>query len=140
MATHKLYIGVDDKVYKDGTPLADVAKWNEYGTELIPPRPSFRMGAEKSIKKNTKNITAYLQTMAQVALSSKKVNKKQIDKLLVDLLDTIGEDAVKQTKKIIQSGETVNNAPATVKKKGFDHPLYETGFLLKNVEFIIGKK
>ena len=34
----------------------------------------------------------------------------------------------------------VDNAPSTVRKKGFNRPLYETGWLAENVQTKVGKK
>lgn len=125
------YIGVKEMTYPDGVKLSDVARWNEYGTETIPPRPAFRMGAERSILKNKKLIQAMLKNM----IRAKYRSKRDFENLEFKLLWSLGRSAVAETKKIIESGETAPNAPATVRKKGFDHPLFETGLLKKNVTF-----
>lgn len=127
------YIGVQDKTYEDGTKLSDVARWNEWGTETIPPRPAFRMGAERAIKKNKKLIQSALKNM----IRSRGRSKADFEKVEFKLLWSLGRSAVKETRDIIKRGETVANAPATISHKGFDHPLRETGLLEKSLTFEI---
>ena len=47
----EVHIGVKPATYPDGTKLSDVATWNNYGTETIPPRPVFIIAAEKIFEK-----------------------------------------------------------------------------------------
>lgn len=112
--------------------LGEVAIWNEYGTENAPPRPAFRMGLEEGIKKNQKMIDAQMRNIAQRVLTGRT---SEIDQSLKVMLTQIGKSAKAETQRIIREGLTAPNAPATVAKKGFDHPLYETGLLLKNVDY-----
>lgn len=123
-------IGVKNLVYPDGVKLSDVAKWNEWGTQLIPPRPAFRMGAERALKTRKAQIQAALKN---ICLAKKRGDKKTIALNIRNVMTGIGQSAASEVKKIINSGETVHNAPATVAKKGFDHPLFETGVLAKNI-------
>jgi len=127
------------KKLKDGTysktepeDLGVVAIWNEYGTSNAPPRPAFRMGLEEAQRKNKPMIQAQLKNIAQRVLSGRK---SDLDKSLTVLLTQIGRSAKAETRRIIREGETVGNAPATIARKGFDHPLFETGLLLDNVEY-----
>jgi len=39
--------------------------------------------------------------------------------------------------KIIDSSEFIPNAPETIRRKGFDHPLFEHGELLNNISWIV---
>lgn len=112
--------------------LAKIARWNEWGTELIPPRPAFRMGMERAIKKNKKRISAFLKNSIKARYRGDKSYFKKLEKVF---FTSLGQQAASETKKIIDSGETVANAPATIAKKGFDHPLFHTGTLLKNVTY-----
>lgn len=108
--------------------LADVAKWNEFGTELSPPRPAFRVGAENAVKDSKKLITNYLLNLVDPKLN--RANLKQLEKTFMEKMAMRCEKAVK---KIIRDGSTATNAPSTVDRKGFNHPLVETELLLKNV-------
>lgn len=138
MAEVRLYIGVNDVKYPDGTSLHDVALWNEFGTENAPPRPAMKMGTEKALKTRKAQIQSF---MSNVFRSGMQKNKKLNSKAMIGrekiLLTGIGQSAVKEVKDIIRAGSTVPNAPATVKKKGFDHPLYETGLYIANVAYSV---
>lgn len=129
----RLVFGVRPGKYsKKDVTVEEVAIWNEYGTENAPPRPAFRMGLEASIDRNRKMIDAQLKNITRLVLTGRKAD---INKNLTVLLTQIGKTAVKETKQIIESGSTAPNAPTTIARKGFDHPLYETGLLLKSVDY-----
>lgn len=127
----KRFLGIKIKPLDLGT----VAIWNEYGTENAPPRPAFRMGLEESIKRNQKMIDAQMRNITQRVLTGRA---SEIDRSLTVLLTQIGKSAKAETQRIIRSGSTEGiekNAQMTIDRKGFDHPLYETGLLLKNVDY-----
>jgi len=131
----ELSFGVKDKTIKKGkhtVTLGQIALFNEYGTEKIPPRPAFREGMEHSIRENKKLIEAQLKNITQRLLSGRKAEVKQS---LTVMLTQIGRVAKAKTKEIIKQGSTTPNAPSTIARKGFDHPLFETGLLLESVEY-----
>lgn len=131
-----LKLGVNDINYLDGTSLGDVAEWNEIGTETSPPRPANRMGLERAIKTNKKMIQGYLKNLAMAGLmKDKNMARKLSRERKIKLFTQIGRSAKKETQDIIKSGSTAPNAPATVKIKGFNHPLYHRGVYLKNVNY-----
>lgn len=138
MRTPSLSFGVTNAQYKKGdhVNVRDVAIWNEYGTDKIPPRPAFRRGLEAGVAKNRKLIDAQLRNIAQQALSGRNAN---MNRSLTVMLTQIGKSAKAATKQIIKTGSETPNAPATVAKKGFNHPLFETGLLLDHVEYEISK-
>lgn len=131
-----LYLGVKEGQHGENS-IHDIAIWNEYGTETIPPRPAFRMGMERGLKKNEKMIRAQLANMFKSGLQKGSYGKKFMRDRQIVMLTQIGKSAVAETKAIIKAGETAPNAPATIKKKGFDHPLFETGVLLNSVEYLV---
>lgn len=131
-----LKLGVNDISYPDGTSLGDVAIWNEYGTETIPPRPANRMGLERAVMKNKKMVQGYLRNIGMAALmKDKNIVQKLSRERKIKLFTQIGRSARKETRDIIASGSTAPNAPATVKKKGFNHPLVETWKYHDNVNY-----
>lgn len=137
MRTPELVFGVSPAQYKkkgqaEPVNVQDVAIWNEYGTETIPPRPAFRRGIEEGLKVNKKLIGAQLKNIAQRLMQGRK---NEVHRSLVVMLTQIGKSAKAKTKEIIRTGDETPNAPATVAKKGFDHPLFETGLLLEHVEY-----
>lgn len=108
--------------------LADVARWNEFGTELIPPRPAFRVGVENATKNSKDLITKYLKNLIDPKMTPQTL--KQLEKTFMTKMAMRCEKAVK---KMIRDGATSPNAPATVAHKGFNKPLVETELLLDNV-------
>lgn len=134
-----LVFGVNNIKVKSGDKtldLGEIAIWNEYGTRTAPPRPAFRMGLDLAMNTRKKQTEAFLKNLSNMVLSGQmNVRKADLNKRLTVLLTGIGQSAVKETKQIISTGATTPNAPATVKRKGFDHPLYHTGTLLDNVNY-----
>ena len=138
MKEKKLTIGVSDISVAQGDksiPLWKIAVWNEFGTVTAPPRPAFQRGMESALNDNRPFVQAQLRNIAATLLSNSPNKKAELERLQNVLLSQIGRSTVKRVKDIIKQGTTAPNAPATIKKKGFDHPLYETGTLLDNIEY-----
>ena len=134
----KLEFGVTNNKYPEkNISVGQVAIINEYGTETIPPRPAFRIGLERSVTKNKKLIDAALKNITNHLLTGRK---DSIQRQLTQALTQIGKSAKKETKDIIKQGSMSPNAPLTIKKKGFDHPLWETGLLHDSVEYLVSKE
>lgn len=134
----KLEFGVTNNNYPEkNISVGQVAIINEYGTETIPPRPAFRIGLERSVTKNKKLIDAALKNITNHLLTGRK---DSIQRQLTQALTQIGKSAKKETKDIIKQGSMSPNAPLTIKKKGFDHPLWETGLLYESVEYLVSKE
>lgn len=110
---------LEDATYPDGKPVALVAAFNEFGTSKAPPRPFFRgMVTEKS---------------------------PEWGDAIGDLLTTAGFDAEKT---LALAGEGIAGqlrqsivdyvgpplAPSTVKRKGSDKQLVDTGVMLRSVD------
>ena len=126
----QLLFGVKSAKYEDGTSLADVMTWNHYGTETIPPRPVLRIAAENVMERED------IKDALGVYLHNVLVNPSDAKQLEKEMLRKIGVQVIKEAKRIIESGnELQENAPGTVRKKGFNKPLYETGLLLKNLGY-----
>lgn len=112
-----------------GVPVAKIARINEFGatitrgkaTIIIPSRP-FMRGAWLKFRSDRKKIQA-------------KIAKQMIDKKLT------GDQAMAQIGLIlegyivgsIRDGGWQGNADSTIKKKGFDKPLIDTGHMWKTV-------
>ena len=105
--------------YEDGTPVAAVAAWNEFGTKNIPERPFFR------------------QAIAQMEDGIANIIKAGIDpkKGIVDgrLADVIGAYAQGEIQDSITSLKEPPNNPATIARKGSGNPLVDTGFMRDSV-------
>jgi hypothetical protein len=126
----RLLLGCRREVYDNGETTSDVMTWNHFGTEKIPPRPVLRIAAENTIPKNKERIRAYLRNIL--------VNKVDKERLEIVLLTSIGQQTIAEAKRIIDAGDRLQeNAPATIRKKGFNQPLYETDKLEKSLGYEI---
>lgn len=121
IGNHSVSIGFDaDKKYPDGTPVAKVAFWNEFGvpSRNQPPRPFFRnMIAEKSPE--------WPDMIADLAKKNNLDGKKTMGQ--------IGEIIAGQVKESINNFSSPALSPKTIKQKGFDKPLIDTGIMVDSV-------
>ena len=116
--------------YEDGTPVAAVAAWNEFGTKTIPERPFFR------------------RALAEVEDGVTNIIKAGIDprRMVVDdrLAGRVGEYVAGQVQESITALKDPPNAPETVARKrkklhgkkgvgGGENPLIDTGFMHDSV-------
>ena len=111
--------------YQDGTPVAAVAAWNEFGTKRpsgethIPERPFFR------------------QAIAEMQDGVINILKAGIDpeRGVVDqqLANRIGAYAQRQVQRRITELDDPPNAPSTVDRKGPSNPLIDTNHMRQSV-------
>ena len=112
----KLEVGFFETAkYPDGTPVAAVAAWAEFGTEGIPERPYFRQALENA------------QRPARQLLRE-RVDPKT---LVVDnkTAAALGELVKGEVQRRITELKTPPNAPATIARKGSSNPLIDKGVL-----------
>lgn len=109
---------------KSGVDLVEVAAYNEFGTKYIPPRPFMRIAADK----NSSNWQRLMMNVAaRVTLNQMGIRQGQ---------NLIGNQAVGDIQKVIGNrGLLAPNAPNTVKQKGSDAPLIDSGNLRQSVSF-----
>lgn len=118
---------------EDGTEIIDIAMWNEFGTEgkyggeHIPSRPFMR----NSMDKHVPAIEHALMAVGKDFLKGAPARTT---------LETIGvfQKDVMQTE--IEQGSFVKNSDPTIRRKGSDKPLIDTGQMKNSVNFWIGKK
>lgn len=119
--TAKVRVGIIEQAnYEDGQSVAQAAFWNEYGTAHIPPRPFFR---------NT--IAEHKDEWPQQAATLMEANGGDVRQTL----ELMGEGVKGQIVATIQAFREPPNAAATVKKKGFDKPLIDTGTLWCSIDY-----
>ena len=110
--------------YSDGKYVAQVAFDNEFGTSKIPPRPFFR----NAIKDKSKEwLELYKDTQFQTK----------------DMLQTLGIVGTVIKDDIATSITELSdppNAPSTIKQKGSNNPLIDTGFMRNSVSYVITEK
>ena len=156
---------LENATYPDGTPVAMVAMINEFGATIqrdagqitlyrmvnksgtgflrkgrfvskskanfasthdhaayeikIPPRPFFR--------------TMIANNQASWGPTAAKLLKQGIQP--AEVLNLMGEEIAGQLRASIIALKTPPNAPSTIRKKGFDDPLIDTGHMLNSVDF-----
>lgn len=110
------------------TDYCDIALWNELGTSNgIPSRPFLRDSVDKNASQIDSACKAALQT----------ISKGETAEKILKQLGAMQKGLVQQT---IVSGDFKPNSPITVKKKGSDKPLIDSGGLRENVNFVICEK
>ena len=111
---------MEGAVYPDGTPVAAVAFWNEYGGPNRQPRPFFRQMIAKE-------SPGWPSKMAALAKAS------NYDGPMV--LTQMGEDVKGALVQSINDFTTPALAPSTIKAKGFPKPLIDTADMLRAVDY-----
>lgn len=105
--------------YPDGLHVAQVAFWNEFGTSTAPARPFFR----QTIQRHSRDWGSNLGK----ALKATNFDK---DKSLVMLGTEIKDEIVESI-----ASWPADNAPSTVKRKGFNHGLVESSKMQNSADF-----
>lgn len=114
--------------YSDGTPVAAVAAWNEWGTSTAPERPFFRA----SIKRMEREL---LQTIHD-GIDPETL---RVDDDLADRLGAQGAGIVQRTIATSSFEPNPPNAPATIKRKGSSRTLIDTGRMRQSVSWRVIK-
>ena len=107
----------------DGTDRLDIAVYNHFGTSTIPARPFISDCAEKNAGQIQEAQKRLVYRVYQGSLSA--------DGALAEL----GAWYVNVQKGHILHGGWTPNAPATVKRKGSNKPLVDTGQLVNTVDW-----
>ena len=131
LSTLSLKVGIlEDAGSRDGVEIAQYAAWNEYGVPgkdqkwAIPPRPFVRGYVDDNIEK----IKAMKEMITAQVIDGKIDANAAIEKL--------GKNTKEGIKHYIKtSSNFVPNADATVKRKGRDRPLIDTGLMRRSVDF-----
>lgn len=116
-----------DQKYEDGTSIAQVAAINEFGASDIPERPFMRQSFE--------NHEGELQAACDAAqrLVSSGGSAEQA-------LQQIGVVAKGLVQDEIVNGGFAPNAESTIKKKGSEQTLIDTGTMRQSVNFVVKRR
>ena len=115
--------------YADGTQVALVGLWNEFGTRgasgevLIPERPFFR-STRKEVRKNIRKLVIKFRNS-----QTKVIEKKSVGKIAAFHAGVIQEKIV--------SIKSPPNKPETISRKGSSNPLIDTGLMVQSVTWEI---
>ena len=107
---------------ENGASYVDIATWNEYGTGRIPSRPFIRISADTN-------------KAAWAKLAQQCVNGVIDGDSPRDAAQVVGLRMVEDIRKVFGSSELKANAPSTVKKKGRNEPLVDSGEMRRRVNF-----
>ena len=112
----------EGSTYPDGTSTPMVAAIQNYGAPAagIPPRPFFSNVVARGRKQWAEKVRMLL---------------KSADYDTARTLTLMGEGIKGEIQKEINSGSFTPLLPATVRRKGFDKPLIDTGHMLNSVDF-----
>lgn len=118
-------VGVlEDATYPDGTNVAQVAFWNEYGTATSPPRGFFRY----TVNENRKNWVLSVKNLMKMHNDPQKV------------MGLMGEHIKGQIVQSIVTWTDPPNAPYTVAKKGFNAPLRDTMQMSRSISWELNEE
>lgn len=110
--------------YPDGTSVAQVAFWNEYGTTSAPARPFFRTMVAR-------------ESPGWSLLIAKAAKHYNYDAATV--LQFMGVKISEELQQSIRGWSTPGNAASTIAEKGFDNPLLRTGHMQNSVDFEVNE-
>lgn len=127
LCKHKVQIGFneDSGSYDDGTTVAQVAAWNEYGTETAPARPFMRQTVDDYEDKIIKHGQNQFKTELKGGKSAERV------------LNAMGSYVKGCIQKEIVEGEFEPNAPSTIAKKHSERPLIDSSHMRQSVTYVI---
>jgi hypothetical protein len=111
---------------ENGVDMLDIAMWNELGTARAPARPFIRQSADG----NKNAIKQFCKTQLQSV--TKGGTARKILNAVGSMQKGLIQDTISKSK-----GWAKPNAPRTVKKKGSDQPLVDTGRMSQSVNYVI---
>jgi hypothetical protein len=114
---------LEGATYPDGTPVAAVAYWNEFGNGSAPPRPFFR----GMIASESPSWPAKVTALAKSGNDAPKI------------LALMGEDIDGALKQSINDLTAPPLAQSTIDRKGFDKPLIETSHMVNSTGYRVIK-
>lgn len=120
--------GKSGQVEESTADLVTVAAWNEFGTKKIPARPFM----QQTMDKHGDDVSKFSYQCVQAVVMGKLDLKTAANRL-----GAYVKGLVQQT---IRDGEFAPNAPSTIRKKGSDHPLIDTGHMRQSVNYVVRKK
>ena len=100
-------------------PVAQVALFNEYGGGHTPPRPFM----DKTFRWYNKKWRKSIERLVYDTMNLKTT------------LEDLGPAVVSDIQGVINDLDTPPNAPSTVKAKGFNNPLIDSGQMLNSVRY-----
>ena len=132
LQAHNVNVGIlSDKgsqTVEGGDTLAEVAAYNEFGTEHIPERPAHRDTFDKTRAGFKKRLAGIVGLIVEGKISYETG------------LERMGIWYANELKQAIINWSDPPNAPSTVRKKGANNPLIDTGRTVNSIDYEIVKE
>ena len=116
-----------DDAYEGGTSTAEVAAYNELGSSDTPARPFMK----QSFENHEDELRAACERVNATIASGGSVEQA---------LNALGVAVKGLIQTEIVDGDFAENAPSTIKKKGSDRPLIDTGTMRQSVNYVIKRR
>lgn len=113
-----------DAKYTSGVQVAAVARYNEFGTSRIPPRPFFRSAVKQNRNKWSKFLARELSKNLGARISLQKLGEMMRSDVIMSITRL----------------QDPPNSPKTIKRKKSSKPLIDTGTLRRSVQFHVRRK
>jgi hypothetical protein len=112
----------------DGGDLVTVAAIHEFGTDNTPSRPFTR----ESFDQNVNELDKFMQGIGERIITN-RISTNQG-------LNLVGQKMTGIIQKKIVDGPWTPNAPSTIRQKGSDKPLIDTGRLRQSIRHVVKPK
>lgn len=127
LAEMEVVVGFQEgQAYEDGTSMAEVAAYNEFGSSDTPARPFMK----QSFEKREKGLQAACDQV-NTALSNGGTAEQALNQLGVIAKGMVQDEIV--------TGKFSPNAQSTIRQKGSAQPLIDTGTMRQSVNFVVRK-
>ena len=113
---------------KNPASVAQVAMFNEYGTENMPARPFMR----NTLEKHSDELKDFSTNVVLKGVMNGDDAKTAMNKM--------GSYTKGLMQREIRDGEYAPNAPSTIRKKKSSHPLIDTGRMRQSVVYEVRKE
>lgn len=116
---------------KDGTDIVEIAAFNEFGNSTTPARPFVK----ESFARHPEELKQTCANAIKMILNGGTAEQS------INMMGVFAKGLMQQE---IRDGKWAPNAPSTIKKKGSDRPLIDTGTMRQSVNYVVaphkGKK
>lgn len=109
---------------RNGASYVNVATWNEFGTGRIPSRPFLRIAFDDNHKAWESLAENLLDQVLDRCMSARQLGRTMGERMQKDIRDVIGDKS-----------RLAPNAPSTIRRKGHDKPLIDTGTMKERVNY-----
>lgn len=107
-----------------GTPFVDIALYNEFGTYRIPARPAVRLASDEHQQDWSNTIESEVNSIIGGGGNKSRMCKRVGKQMVKDIQSIFGD-----------TSKLAPNAQSTIRRKGRNEPLVDTGTLKSKVSY-----